>query len=414
MRFVSTRGGDQATFEEAIGRGYARDGGLYLPEDLEAIPLETIALWKSLAFPALCEELFVRWIGDEVPREQLRRVFDQCFVDFSEESIIPVRKVGEGCYVAELFHGPTFSFKDFGQQMLCKLLDHFAQKRERVVTLLVSTTGDTGPAAIRACASLPSLRIVCCYPLGQLSRFQEMQMTTVEGTNVNVFAFEGGGDDMDAPIKALSTDAAFQEKYHVASVNSINLARILAQTVHFFFSYFRAIEHAGLEVGAKVCLAVPCGALGNIVAALIAKRLGLPLGVIVCGTNANDIFHRAVADGDFTRHPTMHRTLSEAINIQVPYNFERVIALLADDAPLIKSMMEELTRDNKMAIPPALLASLRDTFRTTPVDDDALLAEIRARWGSRGKEGYLVDLHTGVSLHIWAILRVKFAILAST
>ncbi|KAJ1494806.1 tryptophan synthase beta subunit-like PLP-dependent enzyme [Baffinella frigidus] len=247
------------------------------------------------------------------------------------------------------------------------------------VPSLVSTTGDTGPAAIRACASLPSLRIVCCYPLGQLSRFQEMQMTTVEGTNVNVFAFEGGGDDMDAPIKALSTDAAFQEKYHVASVNSINLARILAQTVHFFFSYFRAIEHAGLEVGAKVCLAVPCGALGNIVAALIAKRLGLPLGVIVCGTNANDIFHRAVADGDFTRHPTMHRTLSEAINIQVPYNFERVIALLADDAPLIKSMMEELTRDNKMAIPPALLASLRDTFRTTPVDDDALLAEIRAR-----------------------------------
>jgi threonine synthase len=212
--------------------------------------------------------------------------------------------------------------------VLISLLDYLARRSGGKVSVVVATTGDTGPAAISAAAHLSSTQIVVAYPLGQVSRMQELQMTTEQAENVKVFAFEGGGDDMDAPIKALSTDSGFQRKHGLTSVNSINIGRILTQTVHYFWSYLRAIEKKNLEIGAPLQFALPCGALGNATAGLMAKLMGLPVSNILCGTNDNDIFHRAVALGDFSRADCMVRTLSEAINIQVPYNFERMLYLL--------------------------------------------------------------------------------------
>ena len=237
----------------------------------------------------------------------------------------------------------SLSFKDFGQQVLISLLDYLARRSGRKVSVVVATTGDTGPAAISAAAHLSSTQMVVVYPLGQVSRIQELQMTTEQAENVKVFAFEGGGDDMDAPIKALSTDAAFQQKHGLTSVNSINIGRVLTQTVHYFWSYLRAIEKKNLKIGAPMQFALPCGALGNATAGLMAKLMGLPVSNILCGTNDNDIFHRAVAHGDFSRANSMLRTMSEAINIQVPYNFERMIYLLRSRLPPAPAGLYTLT-----------------------------------------------------------------------
>jgi threonine synthase len=332
MRYVSTRGGDDATFAEAISRGYARDGGLYMPERIPQISLEELKSWLAHSYAQLCEEVLAKFVADEIPREDLARIMARCFAGFSQECVVPLtllkgRADAADVWVAELFHGPSLSFKDFGQQVLCGMLDYFARRDQQTVSLLVATTGDTGPAAISAAAGLQSLQLVVLYPLGQISRFQELQMITEDAQNVRVFAFEGGGDDMDAPIKALSTDHSFQEKHRLSSVNSINIGRVLAQLVHYFWSYLRAIEKKKhLKIGTPIQFAVPCGALGNATAGLLAKSMGLPVSRFLCAPNINDIFHRAIEKNDFSRHPHMLRTLSEAINIQVPYNFTAAIA----------------------------------------------------------------------------------------
>eukprot|EP01049_Picozoa_sp_SAG25_P005453 SAG25_NODE_374_length_8940_cov_97.908155_10_plen_241_part_00 len=231
--------------------------------------------------------------------------------------------------MAELFHGPSLAFKDFGLQVLCKLLDFFARRAGRVSTLVVSTTGDTGPAAIQGCVGSSALRIVVTYPDGQISELQRRQMTTVDAPNVAVAAFEGGGDDMDAPIKAISTDTAFRERHGVTSANSINLGRVVVQTIHHFWSYFRTVESLASSqgenvqksgrdswrVGRPLNFAIPTGAMGNVTAGLLAQKMGCPIAApFICGVNANNILHRAVTTGEFHRQP-MQRTLSEAINI---------------------------------------------------------------------------------------------------
>eukprot|EP00960_Hanusia_phi_P078287 768802-Hanusia_phi.AAC.1 len=271
MRFVSTRGGgEEEGIEEALRRGYARDGGLYVPKVIRKLEEGELEKLSRLEFRELCSEILCWFASDELSEDEVRDIVRSCFEGFSSDEIIPLTMLsGRGTgidgsvLVAELFHGPSMSFKDFGQQVLCKLLNMFAQKKKNKISILVSTTGDTGPAAIMAARGLEALKVVVTYPHGQISRFQELQMTTEDAGNVFVYSFEGGGDDMDAPIKTLSTDALFQEQHGLAAVNSINIGRVIMQSVHYFWSYFRAVEKAKLPLGSAVDFALPCGALGN-------------------------------------------------------------------------------------------------------------------------------------------------------
>lgn len=244
--FKSTRGGEAGVdFKAAILGGYAADGGLYVPEAVPVVTLETLSSWGGLSFEELSVEVLALFVGDCIGRPELAGVMARSFGGFTEDSVVPVVDPGGGYLVAELFHGPTLAFKDFGQQVLCKLLDYFATRAGRPTTLVVSTTGDTGPAAIQGAFGCQSLRVVVTYPKGQVSDIQRRQMTTVVAPNVAVAAFEGGGDDMDAPIKRMSTDKAFKEAHGVTSVNSINIGRVTVQTIHYFWAYLRAIEQLG-------------------------------------------------------------------------------------------------------------------------------------------------------------------------
>lgn len=273
--YKSTRGGESGVdYEAATLGGYASDGGLYVPEEIPTVSTETLASWSGLSFQQLAVEVLGRFVGHCIGKGELSSIMERSFSGFMDDAVVPVVDAG-GYQVAELFHGPTLSFKDFGQQVLCKLLDFFATRKGRPTTLLVSTTGDTGPAAIHGALGSQMLRVVVTYPKGQISDIQRRQMTTVDAPNVAVAAFEGGGDDMDAPIKRLTTDVAFKETYGVTSVNSINIGRVTVQTIHYFWAYFRAIEQLDtLEVGDPLCFAIPTGAMGNVTAGLLAQRMG--------------------------------------------------------------------------------------------------------------------------------------------
>mmetsp|Transcript_6271 Transcript_6271/g.17562 ORF Transcript_6271/g.17562 Transcript_6271/m.17562 type:complete len:320 (+) Transcript_6271:684-1643(+) len=219
-------------------------------------------------------------------------------------------------------------------------------------------------------------------------------MTTVEAPNVRVISFEGGGDDMDAPIKAINTDAAFRDKHGLCSINSINWGRVAVQTVHWFFSYFRACEASGRGVGTRMHFVVPTGAMGNVAAGFIAREMGLPAN-LTCGVNANDIVHRCVARGQFHR-AGMHRTISQAINIQVPYNMERVLYYLGGrDPTLTRGWMHIMDTTGKLTLRGPHLRALRAALNAESVTDGETAAVMR---GCYEGHGYLCDPHTAVAI----------------
>ena len=398
MLYRSTRGGEAGvSFEAATLAGYAADGGLYVPEQIPTVSSETLRRWRGLSFQALSVEVLSLFVGECIGAAELRGVVERSFERFTEADVVPVVEVG-GLHIAELFHGPTLAFKDFGQQVLCKLLDFFATRAGRPTTLVVSTTGDTGPACIHGALGSASLRVVVTYPQGQISEIQRRQMTTVDAPNVAVAAFQGSGDDMDAPIKRISSDSAFREAFGVTSVNSINIGRVTVQTIHYFWAYLRAIEQlegggGGFGFGDALHFAIPTGAMGNVTAGALAQRMGCPIAQLCCGVNANNILHRAVTSGEFHKRP-MVRTLSEAINIGVPYNFERILYFLTGgDCGAVAAMMAEVDGSDALTIEGPLLASLQELLVTTTVDDEAMAATTRAYWDAHA---YLLDPHSAV------------------
>eukprot|EP00929_Paragymnodinium_shiwhaense_P015452 TRINITY_DN123547_c0_g1_i1.p1 TRINITY_DN123547_c0_g1~~TRINITY_DN123547_c0_g1_i1.p1 ORF type:complete len:504 (+),score=132.67 TRINITY_DN123547_c0_g1_i1:149-1660(+) len=400
MKYKSTRGlrsPSGFSFEECISRGYAPDGGLFVPDALPQVEQATLEAWRKLDFPSLAEEIFKLFLGAELEAAELKAVIRGCYSGFHSKEIVPVKRVG-GLYVSELFHGPTFCFKDLGQQPLVRLIALFAEKRQERRTMLVSTTGDTGPAAMQAAsdANSQNLEIIVFYPEGQISDLQRKQMTTMTGPRARVAAFKGGGDDMDIPLKRLAGDAALLKKIGLCGINSYNLGRPVAQLVHYFWTYFRVVDQQGLQIGDRVDIVLPTGAMGNIAAGFMSKRMGLPLGKLVAGVNTNDITHRTFAAGTFHRSEQMEKTLSDAINIQVPYNMERLFYYMTgEDSKLVSTWMAEMDRSGKLTLPAEWLTKLQQEFDSRRVDDAAMCAAMKH---CKDTYGYLADPHTAVAL----------------
>ena len=237
MKYTSTRDASiSCTFEEAICSGYAPGGGLFVPEQLPKVTPEILATWTCLTYPQLTQAVLRPFISpEEINDKELESICQLALSGFENpDHAVPLKKVA-GMFVAELFHGPTFCFKDLGLRALVSLLSFFATKRQRPMTLLVATTGDTGPAAVQAVSDIhnPLLTILVHYPEGQISSFQRKQLTTVKSKCVRVAAFQGGGDDMDRPIKNLISHQDQSAKHRLTGVNSYNIGRPLMQMVHY-------------------------------------------------------------------------------------------------------------------------------------------------------------------------------------
>jgi len=396
MRYVSTRGGGEAvTFEEAIGAGYAPNGGLYVPETLPRITAEDLDAWRTLDFTAVAVEVLLPFLHGEVTREELAELLSKSYAGYDAPDTVPVTKLTNNTALVELFHGPTLCFKDLGLQVAVRLLAFFARRRNEPRTLLVATTGDTGPAALRAVADVddPQLRCVVCFPRGQISDLQRRQMTCASSEAIRVFCFEGGGDDMDAPIKRLSLDTTFKAQHGLTGVNSYNIVRPLAQQVHYVWLYLRCRE---LFSCTSLDVVVPTGAMGNLTAATFAKRRGVPLDKLCAATNVNDITFRAFTAGDFSRSSEMVKTRSDAINIQVPYNFERVLYYALDgDSVRTKRAMDAFGETESLKLDDATRASFSETYRSARIDDTTTLEALRR---CRDVHGVTVDPHAAVAL----------------
>ena len=336
MRYISTRGQSPALgFSDAVATGLAPDGGLYLPEALPSFSAADLARFAPLSYPELCYEVLSRFATD-IPPATLRSLVAKSYTTFSHADIAPVVKLDEQTYVLELFHGPTLAFKDFALQLLGNLYGNQCQVRGQTINVLGATSGDTGSAAIHGLLGKPGTAIFILYPDGRTSPLQERQMACTGAANVHALAVSGTFDDAQAALKELFADQEFRTRHRLSAVNSINLARILAQCVYYLWAYLRLPETVRNEIE----FVVPTGNFGNVLAGWLLQKMGVPLRGFRVATNQNDILHRLFTTGDY-RIGAVTPSLAPSMDIQVSSNFERFLYYSVGQNPAkVREIME--------------------------------------------------------------------------
>ena len=383
MKFISTRGQAPALgFSDAVATGLAPDGGLYLPEALPRFTAADLARFEPLSYPELCFEFLSRFATD-IPAETLRALIAKSYSTFSHADIAPVVKLDERTYVLELFHGPTLAFKDFALQLLGNLYGHQCQVRGQSINVLGATSGDTGSAAIHGLLGKPGTAIFILYPDGRTSPLQERQMACTGAENVHALAISGTFDDAQAALKELFADQEFRTRHRLSAVNSINLARILAQCVYYLWAYLRLPA----DVRAEVEWVVPTGNFGNVLAGWLLQKMGVPLHGFRVATNQNDILHRLFTTGDY-RTSTVTPSLAPSMDIQVSSNFERFLYFSVGRNPAkVREVMETFKKTGAYAFE----NFDRDTFTASRTNDSEIPGIIRQVYQDYG---YIADPHT--------------------
>ena len=380
MRYKSTRGGVSGlTFTDAFLMGLATDGGLIVPERIPSVDVERL---KDLNYRALAFEIFKLFI-DDIDENSIKELIEKSYSTFDTDEITPVVKK-DGVYILELFHGPTFAFKDVALQFLGNLFEYVLKVKGTYVNVLGATSGDTGSAAIYGLKGRENINIFILHPHNKVSRIQKLQMTTVEDRNVYNIAIKGTFDDCQAIVKSIFGDIEFKERYHLAAVNSINWARILAQVVYYFYAYFKARVD-------ELYFSVPTGNFGDIFAGFIAKRMGLPIKKLILATNSNDILYRFVNFGDYSKGEVV-KTISPSMDIQIASNFERYLYYLYDeDTEKVKESMDRFRSEGRLRFPPDVLERVREDFDSYRVSEDETLNTIKTFYS---ETGYVIDPHT--------------------
>ena len=390
MRYISTRGSAPVRdFAGVLLAGLAEDGGLYVPETWPHFGPADWRAMRALPYPDLAARVMQPFVGDSIPAATLLRLSREAYANFGHPAVVPMVQLESHLWTQELFHGPTLAFKDMAMQLLGRLFDHVLSERDARVTIVGATSGDTGSAAIEACANRDRVDIVILHPDGRTSEVQRRQMTTVMAPNVANIAVDGSFDDCQDLVKAMFADQPFRQEMHLSAVNSINWARIAAQ-----IPYYVA---AALALGApdrEVAFAVPTGNFGNVLAAWAARRIGLPVARLVIGSNRNDILSRFLAANDMSMQP-VEPSLSPSMDIQVSSNFERLLFELLDrDAQATATTMTDFRTHGRMTIPKASWHRASAVFHGFTLDDPGTLAEIRRLHTN----GYLADPHTAIGI----------------
>ncbi len=389
MKYVSTRGGIAPVgFTEAVLMGLADDGGLLVPEHLPQLSDETLEAWRGLSYQNLTLELFSLFTGDGLPRADLKALIDESYATFRHPEVTPVRRLTDDLYLLELFHGPTFAFKDVALQLLGNLYSYISQQTGSVIHILGATSGDTGAAAIAGVSGKAGVKICILYPEGKVSRVQQLQMTTNHDQNVLNLAIDGTFDDAQRIIKELFGDLAFKGRYHLRAINSINIVRILAQITYYFYAYFRVAEQ---NPGAKIAFSVPTGNFGDLFAGYLARRMGLPVGRLMLATNENDILVRFVQGGEY-RPAAFRGTYSPSMDIQVASNFERYLYYLyGEDAIRVRGLMDKFRANGFLSVPSADQERVQADFAAQSVPNQVCLDTIGQTYS---EARYLLDPHT--------------------
>jgi len=397
MRFISNKGGGQPVdFETAILDGFAADGGLYVPESIPKISTAQLQQWQQLDYINLAYEILSLYIDKSILNEgELKDILQAAYQDFEKDDIIPIHQLTSRpqTFIMELFHGPTISFKDIGLAFLVNLVNYFLKRKNDTLSLVVATTGDTGPATAYFAAGKSNLQAWVLYPKDMITREQERQMTTLPHHNVHPVAVSNcpeGGDDLDLVIAKLYANKKFKETLKLSSVNSINWGRIMMQTVHYFYGYFKVVN----TIGEPINMSVPSGGFGNLCAGGLARKMGLPINYFIAANNENDSLNRIFSNGVFTKAP-MQQTLSSAIDILIPYNFLRYLYIAGVETTAIKNIIDEFNRTGHVAFNKELQHIFNDGFISNKASDTETLNIIKDVFDT---DNYLLDPHGAVAV----------------
>eukprot|EP00581_Thalassiosira_minuscula_P016969 CAMPEP_0183715312 /NCGR_PEP_ID=MMETSP0737-20130205/9589_1 /TAXON_ID=385413 /ORGANISM="Thalassiosira miniscula, Strain CCMP1093" /LENGTH=517 /DNA_ID=CAMNT_0025944403 /DNA_START=141 /DNA_END=1694 /DNA_ORIENTATION=+ len=398
ITYSSTRGcptQKSISFRSAVMRGLAHDRGLFVPDSFPTVSAEELASWRSLSYPDLATEVIAKFVkDDEVPRDVLADIVTRSCGAFRSDEVTPLVKT-DGHYVLELFHGPTFAFKDVALQMLGNFFEYFLSTGSNGGRLAVlgATSGDTGSAAIYGLRGKKGVDCIILYPNGRVSEIQERQMTTVPDDNIHCVAVDGTFDDCQDIVKASFNDKDFREKVKLGAVNSINWCRVLAQTTYYFWSYLRVTD-AESDVK-EVNFSVPTGNFGDILAGYYSKRMGLPVGDLIVATNENDILHRFFTKGEYHRDD-IQKTISPSMDICVSSNFERYLYHLAgDDATTLAAWMTAFESTGKLTIAGKKLKEAQADFKSAKADTAATLEVIKKY---NAEHDYMLCPHSAVGV----------------
>ncbi|KAA0258683.1 threonine synthase [Deferribacter autotrophicus] len=398
MKYMSTRGKVKGiNFQDAVLMGLADDGGLLIPEEIPFMSINEIEALKDKSYQELALAIMKKYISD-IGETTLEKIVFKSYEAFDDERVVPVIKLGD-FYLSELFHGPTYAFKDVALQFLGNLFEYILDQRNDYLNIIGATSGDTGSAAIYGVRGKKGIKIFILHPKGRVSRMQELQMTTVLDDNVFNIAVEGTFDDCQYIVKEIFSDVEFKREHHLGSINSINWARVLAQIVYYFYSYFQTDAADSMS---KVNIVVPTGNFGNILAGFYAKRMGLPINKLVIATNENNILYRFVKEGDYSIKNVV-QTYSPSMDIQIASNFERFLFyLFEEDADKVRKSMEQLKVEKKIFFNDELMEKVREVFDATSTSNERNLEVIKEIYE---KYKYIVDPHTACGID--AVLKLK-------
>ncbi|KIK96761.1 hypothetical protein PAXRUDRAFT_825616 [Paxillus rubicundulus Ve08.2h10] len=433
MKYFSTRGGPGLrSFEDVVLAGLAPDSGLYIPRDIPTLPEDWKTAWANLSYQQLAINIIGLFVSpNELPLHDLEELVNRTYTvspsAFREESITPLVHLHKNTHILELFHGPTYAFKDLALQLVGNLFEYFLGRRNaqkapgappEKLTVVGATSGDTGSAAIYGLRNKANISVFILFPEGRVSPIQEAQMTTVLDTNVHNLSVSGTFDNCQDILKSLLADKEFNDKHSLGAVNSINWARILVQIVYYFSAYFQLVKNPLVDLDhSEIQFVVPTGNFGDVLAGYYAKRLGLPMGKLGVATNSNDILARFWKSGSYEKvDPTadavvggVHATVSPAMDIAVSSNFERLLWYLAyekaeksDDSEKRVAACQQVSQwmiavKNKGAVDlSTVLDGARADFIAEKVNDEQTIDTIKKYNQSHS---YLADPHTAVGLH---------------
>ncbi len=388
MNYISTRDNQKNfTFKDVFLKGLADDGGLFVPKSIKPFKKEELDNLKNLSYNDLAAEIIYPFIGDFMSKDDLISLISKSYSNFRSDDVVKISDLGD-LKVLELFHGPTLAFKDIAMQLIGNFYQYHLGRDQKKINIIVATSGDTGAAAIDALKGKNNLNVFVLHPNNKISPIQRRLMTIHEENNVFNIAVEGNFDDCQNLVKAMFNDEKFSKAINMSGVNSINWARIIAQSVYYFYAYFK------IGNGQPLSFSVPTGNFGDIYAGYLAKKLGLPIDKLIVATNKNDILHRAISGGDYSQKK-VEETNTPSMDIQIASNFERLLYDVKDcNSEVTKDVMAEI-KNNTYKIDKNDLDKIKKNFISEMLDENETVKMIKT---INDEHQMVVDPHTAVGI----------------
>jgi threonine synthase len=388
MRYVSTRNNNKDySFKEVFLKGLADDGGLFIPKSLFKFDDKELNSLKELNYQDLAKEIIQPFVKDFINQSDLSQIINKSYSAFRKKNVIDLIQIGDR-KILELFHGPTLAFKDVAMQLLGNFYEYYLESENKKINIVVATSGDTGAAAIESIKGKKNINIFVLHPQDRVSSVQRKLMTTVKEKNVFNLAIKGNFDDCQNLVKSMFADQDFSNSINMSGVNSINWARIIAQAVYYFYTYF-LLDSKDQNIN----FSVPTGNFGDVYAGYLAKKMGLPINKLIVATNENDILHRAISKGSYEAHK-VSETNSPSMDIQIASNFERLIYDINESNDLITNkIMKGIKETGQYQIGKSELNKIKLNFLSSSINQEEVLKIIKNVYDNYK---IMLDPHTAI------------------